>query len=200
MDSRHIVLIPENNEMPDTFTEVVNEISPALGLKPRIIPWSGSLDEGVRAVESYLDREEIRRVVLFAGGSGAAVALKISVNNPKRVEKLIVDSPLVVADKKQLQTAQKAVKFIPGFLFRKQSKKEVLNQLDKAQEQQQPAFSGLDIDTLVISGSAAAFDQSAVLKEQLTRVQSHVINGAKNLTYRTHGAETGAVLNNFLSV
>ncbi|MCK2199981.1 alpha/beta fold hydrolase [Corynebacterium callunae] len=198
MHSRHIVFIPENREMPDVFTEVVNEISPELGLKPRIMPWSGSLDDGIRAVESYLDREEIRKVVLVAAGSGAGVALKIAAQQPQRVEKLILDSPLVLLDKKQLKQAKSALKVIPGFLFRKQSKKDVLSQLDKAQEEPTPAFSQVHTPTLIIQGGAAKNAQGTVLAEQLPQVTSQLIDGAGHLTYRTHGSETGWALNNFL--
>ena len=101
VESQHIIFIPESQQTPDEFTEVVNEI-PA-GIKPRIVPWSGSVSAGVQAVESILDREEIRRVILVGAGTGAGVALEIAKNQPRRVERLVLDSPLVTFDEKQLK-------------------------------------------------------------------------------------------------
>ncbi|BAU97092.1 hypothetical protein N24_2830 [Corynebacterium suranareeae] len=196
-ESKHIIFIPESQQMPDVFTDVVNELPSGLGLKPRIVPWSGSVSQGVKAVESILDREEIRRVILVGAGTGAGVALTIAQNQPRRVERLVLDSPLVSFDDKQLKSMSTALKIMPGFLFRKKNKKDLLQQVEEARATTPPQFSDVTAPTLIIKGSS----KKATIGEDLAipGAQTSVINGAGWLTFTTHGRQTGAAIAEFLS-
>ena len=196
LQSAHIVFIPENQQMPDAFTDVVNEL-PA-GIKPRIVPWSGSVANGVQAVETILDREEIRQVILVGAGSGSAVAVHLARTQPRRVERLILDSPLLSVDPAQAKKLSSALKFMPNFLLRNKNKKELLAQLDEAQQQQPQTFSDIAAPTLIIAGSqqkASNFDE---LASQFPPAELRTIPGAGWLTFTTHGSATGAAMADFL--
>ncbi|ALC06811.1 hypothetical protein CDES_12315 [Corynebacterium deserti GIMN1.010] len=197
LESKHIILIPETQQMPDAFTDVVNELP--RDLKPRIVPWSGSVDQGVATVEGILDREEIRKVILVGAGTGAAVALKIARSQPRRVERLVLDSPLISFDQKQLQGMSTALKMVPGFMFRKKNKKDLLKQVADVAEQPAEDFSDIQVPTLTISGSTAKAEKIQELQTQLPNAEHATINGAQWLTYTTHGRETGAVIAQFLA-
>lgn len=196
LQSAHIVFIPENQQMPDAFTDVVNEL-PA-GIKPRIVPWSGSVANGVQAVETILDREEIRQVILVGAGSGSAVAVHLARTQPRRVERLILDSPLLSVDPAQAKKLSSALKFMPNFLLRNKNKKELLAQLDEAQQQQPQTFSDIAAPTLIIAGSqqkASNFDE---LASQFPHAELRTIPGAGWLTFTTHGSATGTAMADFL--
>lgn len=196
LQSAHIVFIPENQQMPDAFTDVVNEL-PA-GIKPRIVPWRGSVANGVQAVETILDREEIRQVILVGAGSGSAVAVHLARTQPRRVERLILDSPLLSVDPAQAKKLSSALKFMPNFLLRNKNKKELLAQLDEAQQQQPQTFSDIAAPTLIIAGSqqkASNFDE---LASQFPHAELRTIPGAGWLTFTTHGSATGAAMADFL--
>ncbi|ANE04909.1 alpha/beta fold hydrolase [Corynebacterium crudilactis] len=197
IEVKHIIFIPESGQMPDAFTDVVNELPP--GIKPRIVPWSGSVADGVQAVESILDREEIRRVILVGAGTGAGVALQIARNQPRRVERLVLDSPLVSFDDKQLKSMSAALNIMPGFLFRKRNKKELLKQVEDARTAEPPQFSDITVPTLIIKGSSKRSALGNDLEQQLPDVQSTTINGADWLTFTTHGRQTGAAITKFLA-
>lgn len=197
VESQHIIFIPESQQTPDEFTEVVNEIP--TGIKPRIVPWSGSVSAGVQAVESILDREEIRRVILVGAGTGAGVALEIAKNQPRRVERLVLDSPLVTFDEKQLKGMSTALKMMPGFFFRKKNKKDLLQQVEEARTAVPMGFSEITMPTLIIRGSAAKAGIDSDLEKQIPSARATTINGANWLTYTTHGRQTGAAIAEFLA-
>ncbi len=79
--------------MPDEYTEIINELPADLGLRPRIAPWAGSVEQGATAVEALLDKHELRRVVLLGCGVGATVALRIAAAQPGRVSHLVLAFP-----------------------------------------------------------------------------------------------------------
>lgn len=112
-----LVLVPTAGRMPDTWTDVIRAF-PA-GWKPWLPnPVAGSL-------ESYLDKHELRKVVLVGHGTGALAALALARSQPQRV------SRLVLADLPDTAPTRRAVKLLPGFLFRR--KQEVLDSLAQAE-------------------------------------------------------------------
>lgn len=108
-----IVLLHPAGSMPDTWTEVVRALP--TGWKP----WLPNLGAGPPAArrlaaEQYLDRHELRQVVLVGQGAGALVAAAIAREQPHRV------SHVVLADLPRPEGAHvRAVKLLPRFLLRR---------------------------------------------------------------------------------
>src|SRR5699024_2988352 len=123
-----IVFIPDAGELPDVFTEVVNAL--AADLKPRIAAWSVSVGRGQEAVDKLLGKRALRRIILVGGGRGAAVALRVAQAQPGRITHLVRDTPVISLDE-QTRKVGRALKRVPGFLFRGRNKEELLNQVDE---------------------------------------------------------------------
>lgn len=112
-----LVLVPTAGRMPDTWTDVIRAF-PA-GWKPWLPnPVAGSL-------ESYLDKQELRKVVLVGHGTGALAALALARSQPQRV------SHLVLSERPDTAATRRVVRMLPGFLLRR--KQEVLDSLAQAQ-------------------------------------------------------------------
>lgn len=186
-----IVFIPDAGELPDVFTEVVNAL-PA-GLKPRIAPWSGTVGQGQEDVEKLLDKHELRRIILVGGGRGAAVALRIAQAQPNRITHLVLDTPVISLDE-QTRRVGRALKRVPGFVFRGRNKKELLNQVEELSSSSAGDYTDVDTPTLIISGTT-----HPELVDALPRVVTVSIDGAGLRTYRTHPGEFGAHLGQFLT-
>ena len=186
-----IVFIPDAGELPDVFTEVVNAL-PA-GLKPRIAPWSGTVGQGQEDVEKLLDKHELRRIILVGGGRGAAVALRIARDQPGRITHLVLDTPVISLDE-QTRRVGRALKRVPGFLFRGRNKEELLNQVDELDSSSASDFADVATPTLIISATT-----HPELVDALPRVVTVSIDGAGRRTYRTHPGEFGAHLGEFLT-
>ncbi|MDO5669368.1 MAG: hypothetical protein Q4G50_05145 [Corynebacterium sp.] len=77
-----LVLVPTAGRMPDTWTEVIR-LLPA-DLKPRLPNLMAD------KLESYLDKHELRRVVLVGHGTGALAALELARSQPQRVSHLVL--------------------------------------------------------------------------------------------------------------
>lgn len=186
-----IVFIPDAGELPDVFTEVVNAL-PA-GLKPRIAPWSGTVGRGQEDVEKLLDKHELRRIILVGGGRGAAVALRVAQAQPGRITHLVLDTPVISLDE-QTRKVGRALKRVPGFLFRGRNKEELLNQVDELDGTSAGDFADVGTPTLIISGTT-----HPELVDALPRVVTVSVDGAGPRTYRTHPGEFGAHLGRFLA-
>lgn len=186
-----IVFIPDAGELPDVFTEVVNAL-PA-GLKPRIAPWSGTVGRGQEDVEKLLDKHELRRIILVGGGRGAAVALRVAQAQPGRITHLVLDTPVISLDE-QTRRVGRALKRVPGFLFRGRNKEELLNQVDELNSSSASDYADVGTPTLIISGTA-----HPELVDALPRAVTAVVDGAGMRTYRTHPGEFGAHLGRFLA-
>lgn len=114
----NLVLLHPARRMPDTFTGVVQTL-PA-GIKPWLPNLgSGSVSEQQHIVESYLDRNELRTVVLAGHGTGALVAASLAVAQPQRVSHLILSQPQLSLDEAQLTAQIRALKMLPKFLLRR---------------------------------------------------------------------------------
>lgn len=186
-----IVFIPDAGELPDVFTEVVNAL-PA-DLKPRIAPWSGTVGRGQEDVEKLLDKHELRRIILVGGGRGAAVALRVAQAQPGRITHLVLDTPVISLDE-QTRKVGRALKRVPGFLFRGRNKEELLNQVDELDGTSAGDFADVATPTLIISGTT-----HPELVDALPRVVTVSVDGAGPRTYRTHPGEFGAHLGWFLA-
>lgn len=186
-----IVFIPDAGELPDVFTEVVNAL-PA-DLKPRIAPWSGTVGRGQEDVEKLLDKHELRRIILVGGGRGAAVALRVAQEQPGRITHLVLDTPVISLDE-QTRKVGRALKRVPGFLFRGRNKEELLNQVDELDGTSAGDFADVATPTLIISGTT-----HPELVDALPRVVTVSVDGAGPRTYRTHPGEFGAHLGRFLA-
>ena len=186
-----IVFIPDAGELPDVFTEVVNAL-PA-DLKPRIAPWSGTVGRGQEDVEKLLDKHELRRIILVGGGRGAAVALRVAQAQPGRITHLVLDTPVISLDE-QTRKVGRALKRVPGFLFRGRNKEELLNQVDELDGTSAGDFADVATPTLIISVTT-----HPELVDALPRVVTVSVDGAGPRTYRTHPGEFGAHLGRFLA-
>ena len=195
---RSIIFIPELGELPDAFTDAVNALPRDLALRPRIAPWSGTVDQGTADVEGLLDREELRRIILVGAGRGAAVALRIAATQPHRVTGLVLDSPVTAVDGARLKGVSAALKITPGFLFRRRNKRELLEQVADLGQEQTFDSSRILAPTLIITGGADPTAGVAQLRAELPDARQVSIAGAGRLTYRTHAPAFGAAIGDFL--
>lgn len=131
-----IVLLHPAGLMPDTWTGVVRSL-PA-GWKPWLPNLgAGSPAEQRLAAEQYLDRQELRKVVLVGQGTGALVAADIAKDQPHRFSHVVL-----VGLPRPEEAHVKAAKLLPKFLLRRR---------------------GVDKDALVDSMTAARdFDVAAI--------------------------------------
>ncbi|MFC6146854.1 hypothetical protein [Corynebacterium nasicanis] len=77
-----VVFVPTLGRMPDTWTEVI-----------RLLPadWTPWLpNPALGGLEQYLDKQELRRVVLVGHGTGALAALALATAQPQRVSHLVL--------------------------------------------------------------------------------------------------------------
>lgn len=195
---KSVIFIPESGELPDTFTDAVNALPRELGLRPRIAPWSGTVDQGVTAVESLLDREELRRVILIGAGRGAEVALRIAAAQPRRVARLVLDSPVPAVDAARLRGVSTALKFTPGLLFRRRNKREVLEQVADLGREQDTGLAGIITPTLILTGAGDPGPRVAQLLAELPDARHNSIEGAGLPTHRTDAPAFGAAIGDFL--
>lgn len=100
-----IVFVATAGRMPDTWTEVVR------ALPADFTPGLPNL--AVTGLEQYLDRQELRRVVLVGHGTGALAALALARTQPQRV------SHLVLAEIPDTAPTARAVRLLPRFLLRR---------------------------------------------------------------------------------
>ena len=101
-----VVLVHSAGHMPDVWTDVVRALP--TGWKAACL---GVMSVGpnlsVTTLEQYLDKQELRRVVLVGHGTGAVAATQLAQAQPQRVThvlQLVPDTP----------------RFVPGFLRRRQ--------------------------------------------------------------------------------
>jgi len=77
-----VVFVPTAGRMPDTWTSVIRalpaELTPRL---PNLVTDS---------LEAYLDKQELRKVVLVGHGTGALAALEVARAQPQRVSHLVL--------------------------------------------------------------------------------------------------------------
>lgn len=95
----NVVLVHSTGHLPDVWTEVVRAF-PA-GWRP----WLPNL--GVQSLEQYLDRQELRRVVLVGHGTGALAVARLAQEQPQRVTHAVLSVP-------------DAPRLVPRFLRRRQ--------------------------------------------------------------------------------
>lgn len=125
---RDVVLLHPAGLMPDTWTGVVR------ALPADWKPWLPNLGPGSpaqqrRAAEQYLDRQELRKVVLVGHGTGALVAAGIAGDQPHRVTHVVL-SGLPRPEESHV----KAARLLPRFLLRRRGvdKDALLASLDEA--------------------------------------------------------------------
>ena len=195
--TKPIIFIPDLGEMPDAFTEVVNALPAGMGLKPRIAPWSGGEEEGQGTVEELLDKHELRRVILVGSGRGAALALRIAQQQPRRITHLVLDTPAISLDDRG-QKAGRVLKKIPGFLFRGRNKKELLTHVADLSSSTARDFADVALPVLVLHGSQYQVPDATELVSALPHAVAVSVDGAGLRTYRTHPAEFSHQLGQFL--
>lgn len=83
-ETTHVVFLHSAGQMPDVWAPVVN-VLPA-GWKP----WLPNL--ALETVEQYLDKQELRDVVLVGHGTGALSAVEVARTQPHRVSHLAVSA------------------------------------------------------------------------------------------------------------
>lgn len=95
----HVVLVHSTGHLPDVWTEVVRALP--TGWRP----WLPNL--GVQSLEQYLDKQELRRVVLVGHGTGALAVARLAQEQPQRVSHVVLSLP-------------EAPRLVPRFLRRRQ--------------------------------------------------------------------------------
>lgn len=133
--STNLVLLHPMGRMPDTYTGVVQE------LPADVTPWLpnlsvGSIDDQCRTLEDYLDRHELRSVILFGHGTGALVAAQFALAQPNRVTRLLLSDAPLRTDEKTINTQMKALRLIPRFLLRRRGidKDEAMESLESLRD------------------------------------------------------------------
>lgn len=147
---RDVVLLHPAGRMPDTWTEVVR------ALPADWKPWLPNLGTGSPALqrvvaEQYLDRQELRKVVLVGHGTGALVAAGIAQDQPHRVSHVVL-SGLPKPEEAHL----KAAKLLPKFLLRRRGvdKRALVDSLTEARELHVDAISA---PTLLLGAPGADY-------------------------------------------
>lgn len=110
---RDVVFLHSAGQMPDTWTGVVRS------LPADWKPWLPNLGAGSPAqqrliAEQYLDRQELRKVVLVGHGTGALVAAGVAKEQPHRVSHVVL-SGLPRPEESHV----KAARLLPKFLLRR---------------------------------------------------------------------------------
>lgn len=107
-----VVLIAPFGVQADQWQEVIHHL-PA-GWSPRIPALFGeTFEEQVKEFEKYLDKHELRQVVVVGVMSGAALGATIP---ERRLAKLIAVQPVWSVDPKVIASQRKALKFVPKFV------------------------------------------------------------------------------------
>ncbi|GAB2510618.1 Haloalkane dehalogenase [Corynebacterium atrinae] len=131
----NLVLVHPAGLMPDTFTGIVQE------LPADVKPWLpnlavGSINDQCRTLEDYLDRHELRSVILFGHGTGALVAAQLALAQPNRVSRLLLSDAPLRTDEKTINAQMKALRLIPRFLLRRRGidKDEAMESLESLRD------------------------------------------------------------------
>lgn len=127
--TRHLVFVGPPGELPDSWTEVINELPPTVkAWLPRI---SG---DPVGTIEALLDKQELRKVDVVAYGAGALAACMFVARQPHRVATVVLVDPELGMDERSQKNARRALRWTPGFLLRRRGldKQHLLDSLDKA--------------------------------------------------------------------
>lgn len=138
---------------PDTWVGVLNELPNTV--KPWLPNLGGTTLSGqLNAAENYLDKQELRSVVLVGHGSGASVALMLAAQQPQRVTALVLSSPVLQPNPEHIRRVTKALRFVPAFLLRRRGldKRETIEQLiDVSTHDLSAAAKNIQAPTLVLS-------------------------------------------------
>ncbi|WP_051645714.1 alpha/beta hydrolase [Corynebacterium vitaeruminis] len=114
--SADVVLVSPSGRHPDCWTRVVQALPN--GVKPWLPSTFGlSFKEQVAAVERFLDKNELRRVVLAGHGTGADVAATVAVRSPGRVRALVLSHPAGILP------GRAGLRFVPAFGERRKALK-----------------------------------------------------------------------------
>lgn len=164
-DATTLVLLHPAGRMPDSFTGVVQALPAGITPKlPHLGP--GTPAEQQRAVEAFLDRNELRRVALAGHGTGALVAAGLAVAQPTRVSHLILSEPILAVDEEIVRAQLRAMKLVPKFLFRRRGmdKDQALAALESARGTDlRAAVAGLDIPVLVFTSTTSPLSDAATV-------------------------------------
>lgn len=162
-DTTTLVLLHPAGRMPDTFTGVVQAL-PA-GITPKLPNLgTGTPAEQQQAAETFLDRNELRRVALAGHGTGALVAAGLAVAQPRRVSHLILSEPVLAVDEEMVSAQLRAMKLVPKFLFRRHGmdKDQALASLESARGTDlRGAVESLDIPVLVFTSTTSPLRDAA---------------------------------------
>lgn len=151
-----VVFLHAAGRQPDSWTGVVRSLSGA------VKPWlpnlgRGGLGEQRAAVEAFLDKNELRRVVLVGHGMGAVVAVAVAAAQPQRITGLVLSQPQLFFDPAQIRRRIRFLRFFPGFLLRRVGldKSSVLSSLRQAQGIDLREKAGaITAPTLILAGTA----------------------------------------------
>lgn len=164
-DATTLVLLHPAGRMPDSYTGVVQALPAGITPKlPHLDP--GTPAEQQRAVESFLDKNELRRVALAGHGTGALVAAGLAVAQPTRVSHLILSEPILAVDEEMVRAQLRAMKLVPKFLFRRRGmdKDQALAALESARGTDlRAAVAGLDIPVLVFTSTTSPLSDAATV-------------------------------------
>lgn len=164
-DATTLVLLHPAGRMPDSYTGVVQALPAGITPKlPHLGP--GTPAEQQRAVEAFLDRNELRRVALAGHGTGALVAAGLAVAQPTRVSHLILSEPILAVDEEMVRAQLRAMKLVPKFLFRRRGmdKDQALAALESARGTDlRAAVAGLDIPVLVFTSTTSPLSDAATV-------------------------------------
>lgn len=80
-----VVLLPSIGELPDVFTDIVQELPAA-----KVVPLFGRLPAQIAACEKFLDKHELRRDIIFlTRGTGGIVAQAVTARRRTAVRTII---------------------------------------------------------------------------------------------------------------
>lgn len=151
-----VVFLHPAGRQPDSWTGVVRSLPGA------VKPWlpnlgRGSFEEQRTAVEAFLDKNELRRVILVGHGLGAVIAGAVAAAQPQRVTGLVLSQPQLFFDPAQIRRQIRILRFFPGFLLRRLGldKSSVLASLQQVQGIDLREQAGTIIaPTLILAGTA----------------------------------------------
>lgn len=193
-----IVFLHAAGTQPDSWTGVIR------ALPAHVKPWLPNLGPGTFAehralVESYLDRNELRSVILVGHGMGALVAAAVAADQPRRVTRLVLSQPQLHFDTGEIKARIRAFRVMPKFLLKRAGfdKKAAIEGLEQAREiDLRDDVAAITAPTLVL---AAAQEEAALgaAEEAVSLIEGATlrrVEGVSGNWYATDGARFVAEL------
>ena len=187
-----IVFLHAAGTQPDSWTEVIRH------LPAHVTPWLPNLGPGTfndhRAlVESYLDRNELRSVILVGHGMGALVAAAVAADQPRRVTRLVLSQPQLHFDTGEIKARIRAFKVLPKFLLKRAGfdKQAAIEGLEQAREiDLRDDVAAITAPTLVLAAvqEQAALSAAEETAERIDGATLHRVEDVSGNWYATDGA------------